>query len=180
MKDKYVFYDVDGERFSVRESEMSEFEKDFPNAIINMSVDGENFPVKLSEREDFLKDFGDGASYTNFDEQEEPEIKSAVAETNQKPKRDSLNNILTSVNDSLMRAQHGANKTFADSNMKTVTSTPVNETSWGESLAKGAGAGFTRAGKGLYDALIILSSNNTYIDPLTGKLVKTPDRKSVV
>lgn len=121
MKDKYVFYDVDGERFSVRESEMSEFEKDFPNAIINMSVDGENFPVKLSEREDFLKDFGEGASYTNFDEEEESETKTVVAETNQKPKRDSLNNVLTSVNDSLMRAQLGANKTFADQQIAKMT-----------------------------------------------------------
>ena len=121
MKDKYVFYDVDGERFSVRESEMSEFEKDFPNAIINISVDGENFPVKLSEREDFLKDFGEGASYTNFDEEEESETKTVVAETNQKPKRDSLNNVLTSVNDSLMRAQLGANKTFADQQIAKMT-----------------------------------------------------------
>lgn len=188
MKDKYVFYDVDGERFSVRESEMSEFEKDFPNAIINMSVDGENFPVKLSEREDFLKDFGEGASYTNFDEQEEPKIKTDAVEQTQKPKKDSLNNILTSVNDSLMRAQHGASKTFDDANMDTISSTPQGDnTSWGESLAKGAGAGFTRAGKGLLDALTIISSNNVYVDPMsanpiqmlrTGKgpeLVKTPD-----
>ena len=82
MDDKFIFYDVDGERFKIRESEMSEFEKDFPTAKINMTVDGENFPVGINERNDFLKDFeGSTVSYTNFDEPEPQNTKPALAAT---------------------------------------------------------------------------------------------------
>lgn len=82
MEDKFIFYDVDGERFKIRESEMSEFEKDFPTAKVNMSVDGENFPVGINERNEFLKDFeGSTVSYTNFDEPEPQDTKPALAAT---------------------------------------------------------------------------------------------------
>ena len=161
MENNYRFYEVNGKRYKISEAQSSEFEKDFPSAKVNMAANGKKYLIDINQRDEFLNDFGNGASYTNFDEQEEPA-----------PKRDSLSSVLTSVNDSLMRAQHGANKTFADSNMETVTSTPVNETSWGESFVKGAGAGFTRAGKGLLDALTILSSNNVYVDPMSANPIQ--------
>lgn len=196
MTEKYITYRWNGRTFDVPESQSAEMEKNYPDATIEMRMGDRSFDVPLAHKQEALDKYGSDISFS-FDretevkpepkqdakpvETEEQQPSFAPAEDDAKAsrkaqRRERWNDRLVAANDSLSMAQHGLAKTNAETHMEAVAETPQGERpSWGESLLKGAGAGFTRAGKGLYDALIILSSNNTYIDPLTGELVKTPD-----
>lgn len=69
MEDRHVFYVVGNDEYEILESEVEEFEKDFPSAQVNMSVDGENYLIDISEKEEFMKDFsGRNVSYTDFND----------------------------------------------------------------------------------------------------------------
>lgn len=187
MTEKYITYRWNGRTFDVPESHSADVEREYPDATIEMRMGDKSFDVPLAHKQEALDKYGSDITYS-FDkesaapaEQTEPQPSFAPAEgANEEPRKERRrkrwNDMLVSANDSLSRAQYGLNQAAADNAMAGVAETPQEDRpSWGESLVKGAGAGFIRAGKGLYDALIVLSSNNTYIDPLTGKLVKTPD-----
>lgn len=68
MEEKYIYYDFNGKRYKISESDSAEFEKDAPNAKINISVNGKNYNIGVKDKEEFLKDAsGFGWSYTDFD-----------------------------------------------------------------------------------------------------------------
>ena len=187
MTEKYITYRWNGKTFDVPESYSADIEKNYPDATIEMRMGDKVFDVPLAHKQETLNKYGSDLTYLNDIKPAEPADISdaqpsfAPAEevedsTRKERRRERWNDMLVSANDSLSRAQHGLTKASAESTMEAVSEeNQLGRPSWGESFAKGAGAGFTRAGKGLYDALIILSANNTYIDPITGELVKTPD-----
>lgn len=85
MENNNRFYEVDGKKYRIPESEASEFEKDFPSAKVNMSANGKDYLIGLNERREFLEDFADGnVSYTNLDAPTESDF---VIESHSKNKK---------------------------------------------------------------------------------------------
>lgn len=113
MDERYIYYEANGKRYKISESQSAEFEKDAPNAKINYSVNGKNYLIGIGDRDEFLRDVGDaGWSYTDFDAPKAEETK---------PTKKTFMDKVIAANDSLSRAQFGATKTIADEQIANMT-----------------------------------------------------------
>ena len=113
MDERYIYYEANGKRYKISESQSAEFEKDAPNAKINYSVNGKNYLIGIGDRDEFLRDVGDaGWSYTDFD---------APKAEEKKPTEKTFMDKVIAANDSLSRAQFGATKTIADEQIANMT-----------------------------------------------------------
>lgn len=154
MTEKIIKYKADGRDYDVYESEVSKFLETYPNATIRASVDDRNYDVFPSEMDDFLKVYPN-ASYTV----DNPS--SAITDTNYEPTLPDADEDAPEVSRRERRQARREERREARRN--------DDRPSWGESAAKGVGAGFTRTGKGLLDALHQLSAGMLYNDPETGE-----------
>lgn len=154
MTEKIIKYKADGRDYDVYESEVSKFLETYPNATIRASVDDRNYDVFPSEMEDFLKVYPN-ASYTV----DNPS--SAITDTNYEPTLPDADEDAPEMSRRERRQARREERREARRN--------DDRPSWGESAAKGVGAGFTRTGKGLLDALHQLSAGMLYNDPETGE-----------
>lgn len=150
MTEKIFKYKADGRDYDVPESSVSDFLKVYPNATIRASVDDRNYDVPPAQMDAFLKVYPT-ASYTL----DGPV--SAISDTDYEP--------------TLPEAEEGAPEMSRKERRQARREARRNDDrpSWGESAAKGVGAGFTRTGKGLLDALHQLSAGMLYNDPETGE-----------
>ena len=145
MTDKFIFYELDGDRYKVPAENQSDFESKAPMAKVMLTVGGENYGVPLTEINAFVGKAGaNNVSYSSFDDNKKylPEMStrsfleyendssgntkdesSLMPESNtaDTTKRNRLTDFAIAANDSLSRAQFGATKTIADEQITQMT-----------------------------------------------------------
>lgn len=150
MTEKIFKYKAEGRDYDIPESRVNDFLDMYPNATVRANVDGRDYDIPHAKMPDFLKAYPN-ASYTL----DSP--LSTVVDTNYEP--------------TLPESEEDAPEMSRRERRQARREARRNDDrpSWGESAAKGVGAGFTRTGKGLLDALHQLSAGMLYNDPETGE-----------
>ena len=173
MTEKYIPYKYNGEIYDIPESKSAEFEKHYPSATIEMHMDGEIYDIPLAHKQEAIDKYGSKLTYAFEKDSENTSSSDNVTE-----EEDSVESLKpTGPTFSFSGfSPMGPQTRSEDSKEAKVTAEKEDEgPSIGESFVKGAGAGFTRTGKGLLGALHWLSSGYTYNDPETGEAKRTED-----
>ena len=177
MTDKHIFYEFDGDQYKIPADKQQDFERMAPTAKVMLTFDGENYGIPLSELNTFVSKAGmDNVTYSSFDDKKKysPDNSTDKIFSFSKPVDNSEDAALPA---SEMNAEAVAAPAFeaqAPSQEEPVESVDAGESkkpNWIESIYKGLGSSL--AGYGM-DALAVLSSNNTYLDPLSGQTYKDP------
>ena len=173
MTEKYIPYKYNGEIYDIPESKSAEFEKHYPSATIEMHMDGEIYDIPLAHKQEAIDKYGPRLTYAFEKDSENTSSSDNVTE-----EEDSVESLKpTGPTFSFSGfSPMGPQTSSEDTKEAKVTAEKEDEgPSVGESFVKGAGAGFTRAGKGLLGALNLLTSGYTYNDPETGEAKRTDD-----
>ena len=168
MEDKSIYYEANGKRYKISESEVAEFEKDFPSAQVYLSANGKNYLIGVNEKEEFMKDFADyGVSYTDMGGKQTSAPAIPVAENVEEQTPSTKPTFSFSFPD---------NHNFIGGKKPETAAKEEDEgPSFMESVLKATGSAAIRTGKRGLNLLQVLSSGYLYNDPETGAAKRTPD-----
>ena len=168
MEDKSIYYEANGKRYKISESEVAEFEKDFPSAQVYLSANGKNYLIGVNEKEEFMKDFADyGVSYTDMGGKQTSTPATPVAENVEEQTPSTKPTFSFSFPD---------NPNFIGGKKPETAAKEEDEgPSFMESVLKATGSAVVRTGKRGLNLLQVLSSGYQYNDPETGAAKITDD-----